>query len=226
MPRTVLMCLVLAMGIAPMAGCGSSSPKPEGTIITKAQAVRFAHMVNLRAADLPGWKLDRPGHEEDTVEQATVRYSQCDGGVSPRRQVAFVWSPTFAISVGRITYRLTSAVRVLPTAALVVKDEHARTSSLGFICGRSGLARETAGRTLFRLPAFGNVPRSYAFRAVNLASRRQPDPLRDYVETIGFPSGVAEVALFAESASRPAPRATERRLLSLLYSRVSAHRLA
>ena len=51
-------------------------------------------------------------------------------------------------------------------------------------------------------------------------------PSRYYEDFLGFAVGPAVIVLSDTSSPRPFPAATERRLLSLLYSRAKAHKLS
>ena len=104
----------------------------------------------------------------------------------------------------------------------------AQSRIVGARAGRSRVPGKPAKEAAYKHVAVaalpGLVPRTYGLRASG-DSFFFPGGQREYFDQFGFASGRALVMLYTLSDRRPLSTATERRLLSLLYSRAQAHEL-
>jgi hypothetical protein len=214
MPRAA-MCLALA-GVL-LAGCGSLSP-----------AQQYAESINLKAADVPGFRAvedevegDNPGVEGDA-------YARCAYSPPATLLVVSRRSPSFQSDV----ISLASHVEIWPTSKLASRSVAAYDSKRGSICEAHELeSKPQLGARVSKvvdelLPSQAlNVPGSYWRRVIVVTTRPGTRISRAaYLDNLGFLLGRAEIRL-SVSAYRPPPAALEQRLLSLLYSRAKAHSL-
>jgi hypothetical protein len=127
--------ILLAAGL--LAGCGGAAASvvgvtlPTSRQVTKTQAVAYAHAVNLRAGDLPGFTSTGSEAEAPKPGRYSLEYGRCRGGVNPARRIADVFSPEF--SAGRAFYGkiVRSTVEVWPTPAIVALNNTRSHSSRG-----------------------------------------------------------------------------------------------
>jgi hypothetical protein len=163
--------------------------------------------------------------------------------VSPYRWVVRITSPTFGVGSGEKRYTAESEVIVMPTAAIATEDRKAALSARGYACfareesssissgpRRGGGVVHLGRRVLSRLPSpLPGVDGSFEWREAETETETLPNGRRTrsrgYLNLLGFVFGRAEITLYTLAVSRPVPAATERRLLSLLYSRAKAHKL-
>jgi hypothetical protein len=228
------------------AGCGSNhNPTASSTTaasgsITKAQATAYAREVNLSSTDLPVAKATSPEHEGSAESQAGVEFARCAAAVNPSRRVASIKSVALAIGSTREPAQVRSSVEVLPTAVLAAQNYAAIHSARGRAC----LARRlplVLGSTAKRRFHFGPVtvtfppsllPTGQQSFGVHLSTTVIGKSIRGteirtpfYADLFALLAGPTEINLSAFGFYHPVSTATERRLLSLLYSRAEAHKL-
>lgn len=236
-----LLVLGAASGLA--AGCGGSSASGDGGAlgasapITRAQAIAYAHAVNLRAADIPEMSTSSPEGVAPTPRHPT--FARCYGGVSPARRVLKIHSPEFAAGRGAQSQTEASEVEVWPTPSLAARNIAANHTSRYRACflrfqegANKNLNKGRAGQLLYGPLTVSSLPDllpgvdgSYGLRITQSLLRGGQVHLHIYHDVFGFLSGPAEIELTATGLSKPVPLATEKRLLSLLYSRAQAHAL-
>ncbi len=244
--RIAATCLVLGAAGVLAAGCGggSSASGDRGALgasatITKARAVAYAHAVNLRATDVPEMSPGSPERTAPTPKRSTFEFVRCYGGVSPGRVVLQMHSPEFSVGHGARSQLEESEVEVWPTSGLAAHNFAANHTARYRACfvrfreaENKNLNKGRAGKVLYgpltvsALPApLPGVAQSFGFRIAQSLLRDGQLRLRIYHDVFGFLVGPAEVELQATGFSRPVPSATEKRLLSLLYSRANANKL-
>jgi hypothetical protein len=245
-----LRCLTLTVAGIVLVGCGSGGSSPTtgaqssaaigaGANISKAQAIAYAHTVNLGAADVPGAVVSSQERESAAPSSEGVRFAICAGAVNPNRRIVNVKSPTFKIGRGTEATQLKSSVEVMPSATLAARNFAAVRSARGHAC-LARLLPQVLGGTAARRARFG--PATTSILADPLPSGEEALGVRVttsltgvvagketrvpvYLDIFEILAGPAEVSLAATSVSQPANSATERRLLSLLYGRAQAHKL-
>jgi hypothetical protein len=242
---------ILALSAAGvLAGCGASHTSTtlrtqrsvttsSGSQISKSRAIAYAHTVNLTAVDMPGAVVRSQERESGAPSQESIRFARCAGAVNPDSRVVDVKSATFRIGQGTEPTQMKSSVEVMPSAALAAHNFATLRSAPGHSCLVRVLPQVLAG-TGARSARFG--PAKTAFLPDLLPPGEQNFGLRVttsltasvagkqtrlpvYLDIFEILAGPAEVSLTATSVSQPASSATERRLLSLLYSRAQAHKL-
>ena len=246
---------ILALGavISLVVGCGSSGSSTTTTTtdaqsgrastavgqISKKQAIAYAHEVNLVAADVPGAVVGLEERESGAPSRESAEFARCAGAVNPDRRVVDVKSATFRIGRGTAATQVKSSVEVMPTAALAARNYAAARSPRGHTCLAQALPRVVQGATplgaragtataSFLPDLLPPGQESFGVRITTSLTRivgGKQVRLPVYLDIFELLAGPAEVGLSATSASRPASSTTERRLLSLLYSRAQEHKL-
>ncbi len=213
-PRAA-MCLGLAGAL--LAGCGSLSP-----------AQRYAESINLKAADVPGFRAVEGEVEDDNPGVNGDAYARCAHSPPATLLVVARRSPSFQSDV----ISLASHVEIWPTSELASRSVAAEDSKRGRVCEAHELESKPQLGARFSevvdklLPSRAlSVPGSYWRRLIVVATRPGTRISRAaYFDNLGFLSGRAEIRL-SVSADRPPPAPLEQRLLSLLYSRAKAYAL-
>jgi hypothetical protein len=233
--------VALVAGRTMVALAGSSGSAP----INKAAALAFIRAVNLQAGDLAGFAPFvgevSPSDATETQEGAL----RCGHRGKPRARAI---DAAGSLLADRHEEGVGSVVVVMPSEALA-KAEIALASRSGRRCLAHGLRRVGVGGSGPRSPVYAikvtvvsvsntlgqeavdvhvlaTLQRS-RFRRRRLGKHRFPAPAK-IVYSIGaiFRVGAADIVFFSVSTRRKFPdAATERRLLSLLYSRATAHKL-
>jgi len=203
---------------------------------SRAQALAFAHAVNLTAADIPEASV---AHGEDSTDSARERreFQACDGSIEHAHALVEVMSPKLKRGRELEIEQIRSSVAVVRDARAIPAEaaELARPSLLE--CAAHVLTRNYSDKairearwgrfTVSKLPV--HVPGrtvTIGIRIVatlNLAFSEVSVPI--YVDVLGFESGPAEITLTATSVTQPMPAGTEQELLALLSTRAQAHAL-
>jgi hypothetical protein len=237
MHRTIVIMLALAATGMLLAGCGRSThassisaPVGAGKLISTAQAVAYAHAVNLKPADLPGMSVQSP---EGDAPAGPLRgeAARCAGAVNPDLAVAKIRSANFS---GAAHELIRSAVIVWPSVALATRNQAVGRSRRALLCAQRLISREFAQRIgvkshvgqvrVSRLAPLPGVPGSVGIRIKTSILGAHAGS--DYVDAGAFVYGRSIITLYATGILQPVPEATESRLLSLLYTRAEAHKLS
>ena len=228
---------VVAGGVT-VALAGSSGSAP----IDKAAALAFIRAVNLQAGDLAGF-APFGGEAGSPPEGTEIQSSalRCGHRGKPRGRAI---DGAASLLVDRSEEAVASAVVVMPSEALAKAEIATLASRSGRRClshalrlsgpGGSGYAikitlvpvSDTLGQEAVDVHVLATLQRS-RFRRRRFGKHRFPPPAK-IVYSIGaiFRVGAADIVFYALSTRRQFPdAATERRLLSLLYSRANAHQL-
>jgi hypothetical protein len=244
--RPISSALAFAAAASLAAGCASShtatntSATSAGNSTSTARVTAYAHEVNLSAADVPGAAVGSPEREGREPTQAGVEFARCIGGVSPKRRVANIKSATFRIGAASESIQVKSSVEVMPTDVLAAQNYAAAQSARGRACIVHRLPHMLEGRTRGRahfgqatvsfLPDLLSAGKeSFGVRVTTTLNGRSirgtQIRLPVYLDVFAFRAGPAEISLSAAGISRAAPTTTERRLLSLLYTRAETRKL-
>ncbi len=265
MRRATTILVLLATG-GLLAACGSSHPAattaargastgarparaagaPASTerLRTKAQAIAFASSVNLRARDVPGFKVSSE-HENEHETAAEKRLERemlrCVGAPSAKDEhadeLAEVKSPELKLEHGLSDETVDSSVSVARTSAAVAKALAAIRSARARACVSryfnllfKGKALHGAHVSPFSI-ASGTPPApgatgSFGWRisatiSTTVNTHRIAIPF--YLDILGFVYKQAQVLLFSTGVAEPFPAATQQRLFSLLLERAKAH---
>jgi hypothetical protein len=232
---------VIAGGVTiAVAGSGNASAS-----ITKAQAVAYAHSVNLRESDLPGAKVYSFGEQfEHSVEHSPGAFpdeelGDCSHqGKVPSRRVGGAAS---ALSGGGYPF-VASVVLVMRSEAFAKTEVAALSTARGRACLARQLGRVESVEGEKKLTSFAAKvifvpvtktlgPGAIALRVLaelppaHEKDERQSKATFTHVDAAIFRVGPAEI-FFLTFGVRPFPPATENRLLTLLHSRAEANKLS
>jgi hypothetical protein len=251
--RIVAMSLVLvalsAIAVL-LAACGSSShasstsaPAGSHKPIANPQAVAYAHTVNLRVSDLPGFKVALAGESEhgDAPSGPLSRpVEECDGGPVVNGASRGVASPLFQKESVPIQTILSVVypMRDPSTASAYIA---AADGGRGPVClQREEVRKRAASRTREKSevvalrPPLGDTSvsgvRVWLCLVRDQTCKNSAD--RSFTDRLWFAAGPYVVTLFYiappdNEAKGPEPVAlpVERRLIALLHSRAEAHKL-
>jgi hypothetical protein len=226
--------LPLAAG-ALLAACGGGArpaPTPADTAhhdgadrLTRARALAFADAVNLRSADVPGFK----SAGERRLEGQLL---SCVGAPGTRASLAEASSANFERQAPLAQLSVSSEVTVARTPA---------SARLGLGAIDSARTRACLSR-YFNMLFRGRRSNGATFGAVSIAQGRPPAPgasgsfgwrittritghgisIPFYVDLLGFVYGPAEVSLLSSGAPQPFPAPAEQTLYLLLLRRATA----
>jgi hypothetical protein len=204
---------------------------PTSRPTTKAQALAYAHAVNLRPSDMPGFTSIGSEAEAPEPGQYGLQAIRCGGGVNPARRIVQAHSAEF--SAGRAFYGkvVKSIVKVWPTPALVALNSVRSHSSRGRRClarflesVHKRLNHERKGRrhlgpfniTIVPDPLPG-VSHSF-LTTINETLLLRTGAIRAHIyhDIFGFVTGSAEIELEAIGFGHPIPTPTEAKALLLL----------
>jgi hypothetical protein len=241
-PGAVRSGFLLAAGL--LAGCGGTASVASVTLsttlgqVTKTQAVAYAHAVNLRAGDLPGFAGAGSETEAPKPGRYGLEYSRCRGATNPARRIAEIASPEFL--AGRAFYGkvVKSTVAVWPTPAIVVVNNTGSHSPRGRAClvhfleavdkqmNQERKGRRQVGPFTIRIVPNPMPGVSYSFLTkINETRLLRTGAVRAHIyrDIFGFTTGPSEIELEAVGVGHPVPRLTEKKALRLLSSRATAN---
>ena len=246
---SILIALVVTGGL--LTACGKSAhstarsplPSSKGTgaaaskeALSKPRAIAFAHAVNLRAEDVPGFAVSST-HERKSATERRLEHEmlRCAGTVGSGRGIAEVSSGDFEYKHNVLDLGVSSEVSVAQTSALAArelvairsahvrgcfshyldllfKSQQYRGASVNPISIQSGTppAPGTAGSFGWRVTA------TFVVRRIRVSL---------YLDLLGFVYGPARVTLFSSGALRPFPAGPQQHLFSLLLARAKLHGL-
>jgi hypothetical protein len=242
--------LVLSATATLLTGCGSSShaSSPRAQVgadkpIANPQAVAYAHTVNLRVSDLPGFKLALAGESEhgDAPSGPVPRpVEECDGGPVVNGASRGVASPLFQ--------KESVPIQTILSVVYPMRDP---STALGYIAaaddGRglgclqreevrkraaSGLHQKSEAVALDPPLAGASVSGVRVWRCLVRDQTCKNSPDRSFTDRLWFAAGPYVVTLFYiappdNEAKGPDPLALplERHLIALLHNRAQAHKL-
>jgi len=253
MRRTAIL-LALVLSSALLAACGkggsastaSHSPAvagpPHGATTrgspTRAQALAFAHAVNLTAADVPGFTPSPKQHHESPSEQRLERELRActgSGAGGSRGAVAEAGSPDFELHRGILDLTVSSEVSVAQSAAQAAATLSAIHSARVRACvsqylGRLLKSQRYAGATVTGVSIASGTPPApgtsggFGWRVTATLAVRGLH-VSFYLDILGFVYGPAQVTLSSSGALRPFPSSAQEQLFSRLLLRAREHSL-
>lgn len=231
---------LLMLGL--LAGCAdtvsSVDTQSASQPVTDAQAVAFAHAVNLRAGDIPGFTSNGNEIEAPKPGRLALQEIRCSGGVSPARRIVRSESPELSAVHGSFSEIVKSAVEVWPTPAVVAANSspsHRSRSRACFVRFLRALHRrinlERKGRMQIGPFTIVTVPNPLPGATTSLLTRVDETRLlrsgvvraHVYRDIFQFATGPAEVELEAVGFGNPVPASAEARALHPLLDRATAH---
>ncbi len=224
------------------AGARATTAAGAARPLTKAQAIAFARAVNLRATDLPGFRVAPPEHEHETPAEKRLEGEmlRCAGAPSAKaehaKELAEVKSPELKIEHDGIADSVSSSVGVARTAATTAKELAAIHSAHARVCVShyldqlfKGKAYQGAHFSPFSIasgtpPAPGTTG-SFGWRisaTISTTVNTHRIAISFYFDILGFVYGQARVSLFSTGVVEPFPAAIQQRLFSLLLGRAKS----
>jgi hypothetical protein len=212
--------------------------QPTTGTITKAQAISYAHAVNLQPGDLPGFTSSGSETEAPRPGRLALEEIRCSSSVSPAHRIAAIKSTEFSAGSAFYGKIIKSTVEVWPTLTWVALNNRP---------SRRSRARACFVRFLQALHKRTNQERKGQIQIGPFTITTVPNPLSGvthsflttidetrllrtgairahiYRDIFGFTTGVAEVELEAIGFGHPVPTSTEARALQLLVARSTAH---
>ena len=211
----------------------SSPVKP----LTRAQARSLVRAVNLRASDLPGFKVSSEKEKEPAAaKNLEHQLLHCVGGAPSGHGLAEGSSKEYERETSGTEESIESGVSVAPTAAIAARELQAARDRKTQAClshyvtllfrllassEGHGLTASPVQISSLALSAPGATG-DFGWRmsgSISLHGGKVPFD----IDIAGFVAGQAEVTLFAAGLPEPVPTATERRLFALLLSRAEVY---
>ncbi len=209
-----------------------------GPAPSRAQALAFAHAVNLSVGDIPEASVERK-RDRGSSEREKQEYRACEKLTGPGKghTVAEVSSPKFRRGQELEAEQITSSVTIMSSERAVAHQFAVLASAALRKCGARALThniddksvrnarwgRVTVSKLPVRAPGASATIGMRIVAKLNLSFSEVSVPI--YVDVLGFAIGRAEVALTAMSTTQPVPAGTEQELLALLLVRARSHTL-
>ncbi len=241
MPRALVIWFALGAAAALAAGCAGSTASASDAASQQTQARAFAGEVNLRASDVPAFKVvaGTPGEQGAPPGPVPRRVEECDGGPLVN-----------ATSRGVASSLLQKSTFPIQTMVSVVYPMHSPSSAAEYVAAadsRSGLSciqreeirKRDAARVqrksevvALRQPLNGApISGVRVWRCLPSAPTCKSSPVRSFTDRLWFAAGRYVVMLVyiagpRNEANGPTPVALplERQLVALLYRRAQAHK--
>jgi hypothetical protein len=213
---------------------------PAGSAPSKAAADAFARAVNLRAADVPGFKASArtPEHQSAAEKRLADKLRGCFGasGTKEVAAIAEAGSPEFKRALGPFSQTVSSNVSVATSSAGSARELKAMHALATRACvahyfelllkskklGHVTIAPVSVAAGAPPAPGTGG---SFGWRfSSGLGIRGVEIPFT--LDILGFVYGPAEVTLESFDLPRPLPASTEERLYTLLVQRATRHPLS
>jgi hypothetical protein len=215
----------------------------QGRSPTQAQALAFAHVVNLTAADVPGFTPShKPEHESATERRLQQQLRSCGGAVGTgalrhsRGKLAEASSPDFELRRGVLALSVSSEVSVAHTSAeadaalQAIRSPRVRACFSRYLTALLKSQQHSPGETVLGVSITGGTPPApgttggFGWRVTaTLAIRGIHISL--YFDILGFVDGPSQVTLTSSGTVRPFPAKAQEELYSELLARARSHRL-
>jgi hypothetical protein len=217
-------------------GAGRASAAPAiGRSPTRSQAVAFARGVNLSAADVPGFTVEKREREDETAAEKQLGHQllHCAGALSARQKLIEVSSSKFTRGHSLPQVDVSSEVSVARTPGLAarelatIRSAHARTCvsrylNLLFKGKAFRGARINPITIVAGTPPAPGTTGSFGWR-IRVAFTVKSTPIPFYFDILGFVYGPAQVVLLSTGFPIPLPAAIQQRLFVLLVARAKAN---
>jgi hypothetical protein len=218
------------------------SGSPDGRSPTHAQALAFAHAVNLTAADVPGFS---PAHKLEHESPAEQRLQQqlrgCSGAQGARAlqhtqaTLAEASSPDFELHRGVLALSVSSEVSVAHSSAqaaatlTAIRNPRVRACFSRYLSSLLKSQRYSGASVVGVSIASGTPPApgtsggfgwrvtaTFAIRGIRISF---------YFDILGFVYGPSQVTLESSGTVRPFPAKAQEVLYSQLLARARSHRV-
>lgn len=204
---------------------------------TKTQAIAFAHAVNLRLTDVPGFRIVTE-HEHDTAAEKRLEHAMLRcvgfGALASSRGVVEASSPSFERETNALDDGVHSEVSVVRSAQQAATELAAARSGRAGACLSHYLdlllkSQKYHGATVSpvaisqRIPPAPGTAGGFGWHIATALTLNKTTVAISF-DIVGFVFGPAEVSLFTSGAPRPFPASTEEGLFSLLLTRAKTQR--
>ncbi|MGA8363754.1 MAG: hypothetical protein WB709_04465 [Solirubrobacteraceae bacterium] len=256
MRRTaILLALVLAGALFSACGkgpyTGSASTATNGATAThgahahhgrsptQAQALAFVHVVNLTAADVPGFTPShKPEHESATERRLQQQLRSCGGAVGTgalqhsRGTLAEASSPDFELKALNVSSEVSVAhTSAQADAALqAIRSPRVRACFSRYLSALLKSQQHSPGETVLGVSITAGTPPApgttggFGWRVTATLSIRGIH-ISLYFDILGFVDGPSQVTLTSSGTVRPFPAKAQEELYSELLTRARSHRL-
>jgi hypothetical protein len=239
---TAVLSLSLAAGLSACGG-GTSKPGSSSTSshtvalanvkpMSAAEGKAFAKAVNLRPADLSGFKASSEGEHEGAAEKRENReFQKCVGAPASHRPLLEAGSLNFEHQTSFSEESVRSDVEVAPSAAVAAQELAAASSTRARSCLSIFLSRLFRSKSESEVtlgsvsiaaitPSAPGTSGSFGWQvSANITSHGLDVPLR--FDFLGFGYRTAMVVLFDLGLPKPFVEAKEHELFSRLISRAT-----
>ncbi len=218
----------------------ADSSSAAGVTPTKAQALAFAHDVNLTAADVPGFtaaphKKSSDKKSSANEKRAEAQLERCLGKSRNKKGIVEVSSDSFEQETSSSELNVSSEVTVVKTPALaahalaLVKQASTRKCvSRYFNLLISGL--KTSGAKIGKVTLTTGTPPapgaggSFGWRlSTVITDEKSGSRIPFFLDILGFIDGRAAVTLLTSGLPQPFPSSGELSLFSLLVKRAETN---
>lgn len=205
---------------------------------THAQALAFAHAVNLTAEDVPGFTPShKPEHESAAERRLQQQLRSCSGAgalENSHSTLVEASSPDFELKRGILALSVSSEVNVAHTAVeagaalAAIRSPRVRACFSHYLSSLLKSQQHFPGETVLGVSIASGTPPApgttggFAWRVTaTLAIRTIHISL--YFDILGFVDGPAQVTLTSSGTVRPFPARAQEQLYSELLSRARSH---
>jgi hypothetical protein len=215
---------------------------PHGRSPAQAQALAFAHAVNLTAADVPGFTPSKKHEDESAAERRLQQQLRSCGGVAGARALQHAQgtlveasSPSFELKRGILALSVSSEVSVAHTAAeaaatlAAIRNPRLRACFSGYLSSLLK-SKHYPGATVVGVSIVSGTPPApgmtggFGWR-VTATLAISGIHISFYFDILGFIDGPAQVTLSSSGTVRPFPAQAQEQLYSELLTRARAHSL-
>ena len=201
--------------------------------MSKAQAVAFAHAVNLRAADVPGFHISSEKEEPTSTTEKHFEHQlmRCVGAQSTQKPIAEIKSGEFEREISGGHQSVSSEIEVVASSKEAAQELAAVRSSRARAClshylgllfntlKLKGIAvsQPEISSISAPLPA---TPLSVGYRITAVFTIKSIK-IPFTIDIFGFLHGPALITLFTTGLPEPFPATSEQRLFGVLVQRAN-----
>ncbi len=225
------------------AGADHGAHAHHGSSPTQAQALAFAHVVNLTATDVPGFTPSRKPKHESPAERRLQRQLRSCGGVPgastlrrSRGTLAEASSPDFELKRGVFALSVSSEVSVAHTSAQAdsalqaIRSPRVRACFSRYLSELLKAQQQAPGESVLGVSIAAGTPPApgttggFGWRVTAKLTIRGI-PISLYFDILGFVDGPSQVTLTSSGTVRPFPAKAQEQLYSELLARARSHSL-
>ncbi len=222
---------------------GAHAHAHRGSSPTQAQALAFAHLVNLTAADVPGFTPSHKPEHESAAERRLQQQLRSCGAVAgtsalqrSRGTLAEASSPDFELKRGVLALSVSSEVSVAHSSAQAnaalraIRSPRVRGCFAHYLSELLKSQQRAPGETILGVSIAAGTPPApgttggFGWRVTAKLTIRGI-PISLYFDILGFVDGPSQVTLTSSGTVRPFPAKAQEQLYSELLTRARTHSL-